>query len=56
MEALVERRDAIVAEWLERTLLTYPGQTSRFLLHEKDRFRNPVGHTLRQGLPACLTG
>ncbi len=45
---------ALAAAWLERTLAAYPAQTSRFLLQEKDRFRNPVGYALRNGLPVLL--
>jgi hypothetical protein len=47
-------RDAVVREWLARVLRAYPEQTSRFLLRESDRFRNPVGHALREGLPLLL--
>jgi len=54
MENPAERRGAILESWLERTLASYPSQTSRFWRHEKDRFRNPVGHTLREGLAAIL--
>ncbi len=39
---------------MEQTLATYPSQTLRFLQSEKDRFRNPVGHTLRDGLATLL--
>ena len=56
MEVLIRQRDAIVNDWLERTLQTYPGQTSRFLRQEKDRFRNPVGHTLAHGLECLFDG
>ena len=45
---------ALLEKWLERTLATYPSQTLRFLRGEKDRFRNPVGHTLREGLATLL--
>jgi len=54
MEYPAERRGAILEKWLERTLASYPSQTSQFWLHEKDRFRNPVGHTLREGLVVLL--
>jgi hypothetical protein len=53
-EALVAKKSAIVKEWLARTLGTYPENTSRFLSQEKDPFRNPVGYTLRQALPALF--
>jgi hypothetical protein len=48
------KRDAIIQKWLARTLQTYPGQTSRFLLQNKDPFCNPVGRALREGLPALF--
>jgi len=49
-----EEQGAIAAAWLEATLAAYPPQTSRFLSQEKDRFRNPVGYALRNGLPVLL--
>jgi hypothetical protein len=51
---LARNRDAILKEWLARTLQTYPFLSSRFLLEEKDQFRNPVGHALREGLPVLI--
>jgi hypothetical protein len=54
MENSAEKRGAILEQWLEHTLASYPSQTSRFLRHEKDRFRNPVGNTLREGLVTLL--
>jgi hypothetical protein len=54
LEALLAKKSAIVKEWLARTLQTYPEHTSRFLSQEKDPFRNPVGYTLREALPALF--
>ena len=48
------KRDAVVTRWLGRTLQDYAEDTSRFLLREKDRFHNPVGHALKEGLPALF--
>ena len=42
------------SKWLERTLASYPSQTAGFLRNEKDRFRNPVGNTLKEGLATLL--
>ena len=47
-------REAILDEWLAATLATYPAQTARVLRELHDPFRNPVGHTLREGLRAVL--
>jgi len=54
MEDLAEKRGAILEKWLEQTLASYPSQTAGFLRNEKDRFRNPVGHTLKEGLATLL--
>jgi hypothetical protein len=43
-------RDLFVREWLTCTLRTYPAQSGQFLHDERDRFRNPVGYTLRAAL------
>ena len=59
-QLLAAKRHAIVAEWLARTLQSYPEHASRFLLQEKDPFHNPVGRALREGLPVlfdqCVSG
>ena len=52
--ALAARKDAIVRAWLARTLETYPERTSRLLAKEPDPFRNPVGHALKEALPALF--
>lgn len=49
-----ERKRAIAREWLALTFQTYPSQSLQFLLHETDCFRNPVGHTLREGIPLLV--
>ena len=54
MHDLAQKRDAILEQWLGQTLASYPSQTARFLRDENDRFRNPVGHTLKVGLVTLL--
>jgi DNA-binding phage protein len=54
MEDLAQKRGTILEKWLDQTLASYPSQTSRFLRNERDRFRNPVGHTLKEGLATLL--
>ncbi|MBE3581169.1 MAG: RsbRD N-terminal domain-containing protein [Thermoanaerobacteraceae bacterium] len=46
---LTGKRDAILNKWYERVLQTYPAETAR-LKEEKDRFANPVGHAIYEGL------
>jgi hypothetical protein len=54
LEALAERKQAIIREWLARTLRSYPDLVSRFLSSEEDPFRNPVGHTLKHSFGPLL--
>jgi hypothetical protein len=54
MQDLAQKRGAILEKWLEQTLASYPGQSAGFLRNEKDRFRNPVGNTLKEGLATLL--
>jgi len=51
---LQEKKAAIVERWLKDTLATYAGDASSFFNREKDRFANPVGHSLRVGTQAIL--
>lgn len=48
---LSENRTAIVEKWIRRFIESYPTDTSKFLLSEKDRFDNPVGYTISSELP-----
>jgi hypothetical protein len=54
LETLAAKKGAIVEAWLAGTIQSYPAHTSRFLSQEKDPFRNPVGHTLAEALPALF--
>jgi hypothetical protein len=51
---LLQKRDEILAEWLSLTLRSYPEQASRLFLVEKDPFRNPIGHALKEGLAVLV--
>lgn len=46
--------EAIVAQWFARAVESYPGLTQHFLAAERDQFRNPVGHILRESLAALV--
>jgi len=54
--ALENRRKAIIQRWIERMLQTYPEPATEFLSQERDAFRNPIGHTLKDGLSALFDG
>ncbi len=50
----MQTREAIVEQWLGRVLRTYPCQTAAFLAEEQDPFRNPIGHSLREGMSVII--
>lgn len=45
-DQLIASKAAILRRWLDLIFGSYPDETNRFLRREKDRFQNPVGHTL----------
>lgn len=47
---LAENKPAILERWFDLILETYPADTSNFLKNQKNRFTNPVGHTISQGI------
>ena len=51
-KVLAEHRDAIVDRWVDLVIRTYPsGRAQMFFRNEKDPFNNPVGESIRKGLP-----
>lgn len=48
-QALEANKDAIVQKWFEGALATYSETASAAFDRQKDRFANPVGHSLRVG-------
>lgn len=49
---LISQEKDILAKWFEAIVADYPAETARFLKNNSDPFRNPVGHTFRQGIEA----
>ena len=47
---LTEKKSAILGCWLTQIYESYPPETAIFLKKEKDRFDNPMGYRLSQGL------
>ncbi len=50
----MSRSDPILERWIAATIQSYPSPAVQFLSSNDDPFRNPVGHTLRQGLTALF--
>jgi len=47
---LSKKKKSILKRWFDLILETYPPETSLFLKGQKDRFTNPVGATIYQGI------
>ncbi len=47
LERLQQKKDAIVQRWLDDVLATYSPDAAAAFGRQKDRFANPVGHSLR---------
>lgn len=47
---LSEKKAAIVKKWFDLIIDNYPADASNFLKKQKNRFSNPVGHTISQGI------
>jgi len=47
-DLLEQQRDIILEKWFDLIIASYPADSERFLKSEKDRFRNPVGYTIRR--------
>jgi hypothetical protein len=47
---LLEKKSTILERWFDVILETYPAETSRFLKTQKERFANPVGHAILEGI------
>lgn len=49
-DLLLEKKSAILKRWFDVILESYPADTSNFLKKQKNRFANPVGYTISQGI------
>ncbi len=49
---LRKKKASILKRWFQLILETYPADASGFLKKEKDRFANPVGHSISSGIEA----
>jgi hypothetical protein len=49
-------RDVVLDRWIASVAGGYPEETAKFLREQPDRFANPVGASLREGLAELLDG
>ncbi len=53
---LLQNKAPILERWFDLILETYPAGTSKSLKREKDRFVNPVGHTVSREIEVLYEG
>lgn len=49
-DLLTKKQAVILERWFQWFLETYPAETARFMREEKNRFANPVGSSVYQGI------
>jgi hypothetical protein len=47
---LEEKKSSIVKKWVHAIFENYPADSSNFFQKQQDRFLNPVGHTISEGV------
>jgi hypothetical protein len=55
-EELAVRREVVIDRWIESVIDAYPEETATFLKEQPNRFANPVGARLREGLALIVDG
>jgi hypothetical protein len=51
---LIERKSSISKRWFDKIIESYPSDSSDFLKNQKNRFANPVGYTISQGINGII--
>lgn len=54
IDLLKERKSAIAEKWFKAIMVSYPIDSSGFLINQKDRFANPIGHTFSNGVESII--
>ncbi|MGD9365748.1 MAG: RsbRD N-terminal domain-containing protein [Desulfobacteraceae bacterium] len=54
LKHLARKKNAIVKQWFDRLMATYPADTAQFLRSQKDAFANPVGRNSLKSLEHIL--
>jgi hypothetical protein len=53
-DLLSQKKASILKKWFHLIFETYPPDSSGFLNKEKNRFKNPVGHTIAQSIESIF--
>jgi len=54
-DKLVEKKGVILESWKKLILETYPGESSKIMKSQRNRFANPIGYSVGHGAEEILT-
>lgn len=49
-EVLEQKRSLIQAMWTEAVIVSYPSESAKFIVENKNKFTNPLGYTLENSI------
>ncbi len=49
-QLLLRKKGVILQQWITHVIETYPPETAKIMMRERNQFANPVGHHIQQGL------
>jgi hypothetical protein len=53
-DLIKKNREVILSKWFEKIIETYPVDSAGFLERKKNRFQNPIGHTIANSIEQVL--
>ena len=53
-DLIKKNREVILSKWFDKILETYPVDSAGFLERKKNRFQNPIGHTISGSIEQVL--
>ncbi len=51
---LIERKSSILKRWFNKIIESYPSDSLNFLKNQKNRFANPVGYVISEGVNGII--
>ena len=53
-DLIKKNREVILSKWFDKIIETYPVDSAGFLERKKNRFQNPIGHTIANSIEQVL--
>jgi hypothetical protein len=49
-DLLLEKKSIVLTKWFDKIIESYPADSTNFLKNQSNKFANPVGSTIREGI------